>query len=58
MGGTNYYPNMGLKVKDDTLQHMRNGYAQFGLGVKTGVDLPGEMGGYQGTMIHPGNCLT
>lgn len=57
MGGSNYYPNMGLRVKDDTLQRMRNGYAQFGLGVKTGIDLPGEMGGYQGFMDTPGKLL-
>ena len=57
MGGSNYYPNMGLRVKDDTLQRMRNGYAQFGLGVKTGIDLPGEMGGYQGVMDTPGKLL-
>ena len=57
MGGSNYYPNMGLRVKDDTLQRMRNGYAQFGLGVNTGIDLPGEMGGYQGVMDTPGKLL-
>ena len=42
IGGTKYSYNMGLKLKDDTLQTMRNGYAQFGLGVNTGIDLPNE----------------
>ncbi|WP_431029801.1 peptidoglycan D,D-transpeptidase FtsI family protein [Lysinibacillus sp. LZ02] len=57
MGGANYYRNMGLRLKDDTLQRMRNGYAQFGLGVETGIDLPGEMTGYQGVMDTPGKML-
>lgn len=58
LGGVSTYRyNMGLKIKDDTLQRMRNGYAEFGLGVKTGIDLPNEFTGYQGIMDTPGKIL-
>lgn len=57
LNGTSYYPNMGLKLRNDTLQKMRNGYAQFGLGVKTGIDLPNEGVGYLGVLDHPGKIL-
>ena len=50
IGGLKYYPYMALNFKDNTLQTMRNSYAQFGLGVPTGVDLPGETIGFQGEM--------
>lgn len=57
LGGTNYRYNMGLQLKEGTLQKMRNGYAEFGLGVKTGIDLPNEFAGYQGIMDTPGKIL-
>lgn len=57
IGGANYRYNMGLKLKDDTLQRIRNGFAEFGLGVKTGIDLPNEFAGYQGVMDTPGKIL-
>ncbi|MEO4052369.1 penicillin-binding transpeptidase domain-containing protein [Solibacillus sp. CAU 1738] len=57
IGGSNYYYDMPLKLRDGTLQTMRNGYAQFGLGVPTGIDLPGEFAGYQGFMDNPGKIL-
>ncbi|WP_107842114.1 peptidoglycan D,D-transpeptidase FtsI family protein [Metasolibacillus meyeri] len=57
IGGTSYSYNMGLRLRDDTLQRMRNGYSQFGLGVPTGIDLPGEFAGYQGIMDTPGKIL-
>ncbi|KYG92233.1 penicillin-binding protein [[Bacillus] sp. KCTC 13219] len=57
IGGKNYTYNMGLNLRDDTLQRMRNGYSQFGLGVPTGIDLPGEFAGYQGIMDTPGKIL-
>lgn len=57
IGGSRYQYNMGLKLKDDTLQRMRNGYAQFGLGVNTGIDLPSEFSGYQGILDNPGKIL-
>lgn len=33
LGGLTYYPGMGLNLGNDTLQKMRNGYNQMGLGV-------------------------
>ena len=50
IGGLNYYPYMPLNFKEGTLQTMRNNYAQFGLGIPTGIDLPGETAGFQGEM--------
>ncbi|GLC88627.1 peptidoglycan D,D-transpeptidase FtsI family protein [Lysinibacillus piscis] len=48
VNGTPYSYNMPLRLKDDTFQKMRSSYAQFGLGVKTGIDLPNEFSGVQG----------
>ncbi|MGE7948343.1 peptidoglycan D,D-transpeptidase FtsI family protein [Lysinibacillus sp. NPDC093688] len=48
MNGTPYSYKMPLRLKDDTFSKMRNNYAQFGLGVKTGIDLPNEFSGVQG----------
>ncbi|MET0786067.1 MAG: penicillin-binding protein 2, partial [Paenisporosarcina sp.] len=36
---------------------LRNSYAQFGLGVRTGIDLPGEVTGVTGTGRLPGNLM-
>ena len=47
VGGRTYSPGMRFSLPKDTLQKMRNEYAQFGLGVPTGIDLPGETTGYQ-----------
>ncbi|RHW38749.1 penicillin-binding protein 2 [Lysinibacillus yapensis] len=57
IGGTNYSYNMPFRPKDGTLQTMRNGYAQFGLGVKTGIDLPNEFAGFQGELTDAGKLL-
>jgi len=49
LGGTSYFPNMSLaSLNDDVWQKMRNGFARFGLGVRTGIDLPGEIAGLKG----------
>ncbi|QDP99269.1 penicillin-binding protein 2 [Lysinibacillus fusiformis] len=48
INGTPYSYMMPLRLKDDTFSKMRNSYAQFGLGVKTGIDLPNEFSGVQG----------
>lgn len=58
MGGNpSYYYGMPLRLKDDTIQRLRNGYAQFGLGVPTGIDLPGETAGVIGEVDQPGKIL-
>ncbi|MFB7157930.1 peptidoglycan D,D-transpeptidase FtsI family protein [Lysinibacillus sp. NPDC056232] len=48
INGTPYSYKMPLRLKDDTFSKMRNNFAQFGLGVKTGIDLPNEFSGVQG----------
>ncbi|MFJ8514348.1 peptidoglycan D,D-transpeptidase FtsI family protein [Lysinibacillus xylanilyticus] len=48
INGTPYSYGMPLRLKDDTFPKMRNNYAQFGLGVKTGIDLPNEVSGVAG----------
>lgn len=57
IAGTRYSYNMGLRIQPDTLQTMRNGYAQFGLGVNTGIDLPNEFSGFQGELDNNGKIL-
>nr|WP_106779896.1 penicillin-binding protein 2 [Lysinibacillus timonensis] len=57
MGGTSYSYNMPLIIRENTLQRMRNGYAEFGLGVNTGIDLPGEFSGFKGIPDNPGVVL-
>lgn len=47
LGGYQYGAGNRFSLKEGTLQKMRNGYAQFGLGVPTGIDLPGETSGIQ-----------
>ena len=49
VGGRTYSPGMRFSLAEGTLQKMRNEYAQFGLGVPTGIDLPGEAVGFQAT---------
>jgi len=48
INGTPYSYKMPLRLNDDTFPKMRNSYAQFGLGVNTGIDLPNEVSGVQG----------
>ncbi|WP_051348451.1 peptidoglycan D,D-transpeptidase FtsI family protein [Peribacillus kribbensis] len=46
IGGTHYVPNGNLNIKPGTFSKMRNSFAAFGLGVKTGIDLPNESAGF------------
>ncbi|MFJ7735434.1 peptidoglycan D,D-transpeptidase FtsI family protein [Lysinibacillus sp. NPDC097287] len=48
LNGTPYSYNMPLRANENTFPTMRNNYAQFGLGVKTGIDLPNEVSGVTG----------
>ena len=59
MGGQNTYEYNGpINIdKDATLAKLRSYYAQFGLGVKTGIDLPSESQGYLGMPLNPGLVL-
>nr|WP_173799874.1 penicillin-binding transpeptidase domain-containing protein [Domibacillus mangrovi] len=57
IGGASYIPNGGLKLDPDAFGTMRNYFNQFGLGVKTGIDLPNEQDGYEGYVDQPGKLL-
>lgn len=57
LGGLSYYRGMSLNLGNDTLQKLRNGYNQMGLGVLTGIDLPGETTGIANDPSNPGNIL-
>ncbi|KMY50805.1 peptidoglycan D,D-transpeptidase FtsI family protein [Peribacillus loiseleuriae] len=57
IAGTEYVPGKGLNIGSSAFETMRNYYAQFGLGSRTGIDLPNEMVGYKGTDTLPGKLL-
>ncbi len=57
IGGASYVPNGSLKINDDAFPTMRKYFSQFGLGVKTGIDLPNEQAGYKGFIDQPGKIL-
>lgn len=57
VGGGNYQYNQPLSLKSGTFTTFRNSFAQFGLGVRTGIDLPNEMSGFKGTENAPGKLL-
>lgn len=59
MGGVNEYEReMNLDIDlEQTLNKLRYYYSQFGLGVRTGIDLPSESGGYLGTPEDAGQVL-
>lgn len=43
-----YRPNKALPFDQEVFPTIRNYFSQFGLGVKTGIDLPGESTGFTG----------
>jgi cell division protein FtsI/penicillin-binding protein 2 len=57
MMGVNYSPKMSLPLKPSALNNMRSYFHQFGLGVKTEIDLPSESIGYPGKLSNPGLML-
>ncbi len=48
VAGVDYYYDMPLQVSEDAFSIYRDTFAQFGLGVETGIDLPLESLGYKG----------
>ncbi|GIN38510.1 MULTISPECIES: peptidoglycan D,D-transpeptidase FtsI family protein [Heyndrickxia] len=53
-GQQNYIPHGKLSIdKIDAINKFRMNFAQFGLGIKTGIDLPGEQTGYGAGQIPP-----
>ena len=57
VGGGVYEYNKGLSLDESAFQKYRDMYAEFGLGVKTMIDLPVESLGYMGTSKLPGHLL-
>ena len=49
VGGGYYSYNQPLVINEEAFDIYRNTFAEFGLGVKTGIDLPNESLGYSGT---------
>lgn len=57
MGGGHYVPDGPLPLNPKTWDTMRQSFAQFGLGSRTGIDLPNESTGYKGQNKLPGFLL-
>lgn len=57
VGGGKYVYNQPLDLKKEAFTTYRDTFAEFGLGVKTGIDLPVESLGYKGTSTLPGHLL-
>jgi len=57
VGNGNYKKNKALKIDESAFSKYRDMYASFGLGVKTGIDLPVESLGYKGTSKLSGHLL-
>ena len=57
VGKGNYQYDQPLKIDTNAFNIYREMYNRFGLGVKTGIDLPVESTGYKGTSTLPGHLL-
>ena len=57
VGGLAYSYNSPFKVQNNAFEIYRNTFAEFGLGVKTGIDLPNEIEGYKGVKTDGGLLL-
>jgi len=58
LAGETYVPKESVNFNLDAFDQLRNGYAQLGLGVPTGIDLPGEATGFSDpTNDDAGNLL-
>lgn len=51
-GHAKYVPNSSLTMDSDIFTKMRGYFSQFGLGQKTGIDLPGEATGIEGPTVN------
>ena len=57
VGNGVYQYNEGLEINENAFDIYRNTFAEFGLGVKTMIDLPVESLGYKGNSTLPGHLL-
>lgn len=57
VGKGNYKYNSSLKIDKSAFGIYRSMYSSFGLGIKTGIDLPVESLGYMGTSTLSGHLL-
>ena len=57
VGGGNYQYNEKININPNAFDIYRNTFKEFGLGVKTGIDLPIESLGYTSDSILPGHLL-
>ena len=57
VGNGTYKYNKPLKIEEEAFKKYRDMYAEFGLGIKTGIDLPVESLGYMGSSKLPGHLL-
>ncbi|WP_026575244.1 peptidoglycan D,D-transpeptidase FtsI family protein [Bacillus sp. UNC438CL73TsuS30] len=57
IGGGNYIPDLPLSLKLNSFDIIRNSFASFGLGTRTGIDLPNEQAGFKGSSRLPGFLL-
>lgn len=61
LAGGNYVYNQPLGITNEmaqkTFKLMRNYYSMFGLGTKTGLDVPNEAQGFTGNTLNPGLLL-
>ncbi|WP_394233424.1 peptidoglycan D,D-transpeptidase FtsI family protein [Niallia oryzisoli] len=54
IGEGKYIPHGALPINTEAFNTIRQHFAQFGLGVRTGIDLPGEQNGFKGSNTLPG----
>lgn len=58
IANANYVPNRSLPFDKEAFNTIRESFSQFGLGVRTGIDLPNEAIGYKGSINYlPGLLL-
>jgi cell division protein FtsI/penicillin-binding protein 2 len=57
IAGARYVPNQPIDIDTGAFNTMRQHFNQFGLGVNTGLDLPGEVKGITGPGKLPGNLM-
>ena len=53
----NYVPNQSLWIDTKAFNTIRRSFSQFGLGTRTGIDLPNEMTGFPGPETIPGKLM-